>query len=363
MARRARSSRAGTPGNDELPPRGIFMLADAKGPIEWQQPPALTKDLAQRIAFNCFICGVELSADRTAPNRATDEDVFAKWVQRRFNLRNEHFPLQNGSQKKYSDLLIPACGKCNNEYMSQVEDRIARALAGGFSQFSTLRREDVYLWLAKVYYGLVYHETKLSDWRNADASFTPLLPETILRDLAFLLDLLQGFHKRVLVGGPEKLFSLLMFPLHSGTDAKSYFRPALRLDFPCIALQLGSVGVFSVLDDFGTTENAYDQVFASALRGQTLHPIQFWEVVGHLSYLSSRMPFECSFAKIEGDADVTLDYAPRSSGDLPVDVRDEAEWVSALTGLPLETFFGENGLKSLVLRSDRTFNEVEFRDE
>jgi hypothetical protein len=249
MARKARSFRDATPG-DELPPRGIFMLTDAKRPVEWQPPVALTKDLAQRIAFNCFICGVELSLDKDADNRATDEDVFARWVQRRFNLRHEYFPLKDGGRKKYSDLLIPACGKCNNEYMSQIEDRIARALVGGFSQFSSLRRADIYLWLAKIYYGLVYHETKMSDWRNAGATFTPRVSETILKDLALLLDLLQGFRKRVLVGGPQKLFSVLMFPLRSGVDSKRHFRPALRLDFPCIALQLGSVGLFSVLDDF-----------------------------------------------------------------------------------------------------------------
>ena len=120
--------------------------------------------------------------------------------------------------------------------------------------------------------------------------------------------------------------------------------------------------MFSVLDDFGTTENAYDRVFASALRGQTLQPVQFWEVVGHLSYLSSRMPFGCSFAKIDGQADLMLDYAPRSLGNLPINAKDEAEWVAALTGLPLETFLGPNGLISLVLRSDRTFNELKLED-
>jgi hypothetical protein len=75
------------------------------------------------------------------------------------------------------------------------------------------------------------------------------------------------------------------------------------------------------------------------------------------------MPFECSFAKIEGEADLMLNYAPRSSPDLPIDIKDEAEWISVLTGLPLEQFIGPNGLKSLVLRNDRTFNEMKFDDE
>jgi hypothetical protein len=106
---------------------------------------------------------------------------------------------------------------------------------------------------------------------------------------------LQGFRKRVIVSGPQEIFSLLSFPLHAGRDPARYFRPALQLRFPCIALQLGSVGLMCMLDDFGTTENAYKEFFEPALRGKMLHPIQFWELVGRLSYLSWIMPFQCSY--------------------------------------------------------------------
>ena len=74
-------------GKSDLPPRGIFMMHEAQGPVQWQaRPPDSRVDLAKRIAFNCFLCGVELSKQKGVANQATDEDVFARWLQRRFDL-------------------------------------------------------------------------------------------------------------------------------------------------------------------------------------------------------------------------------------------------------------------------------------
>jgi hypothetical protein len=280
-----RSADRQSPQAIRLPSRGIFLMADVKDSVEWQPAIPANLVLAKRIAFNCFLCDVELTTGVAAENRATDEDVFPEWLQRRFDLSDKYVPLKNGNRCKYSELLIPACQKCNNEYMSRIEERVARALDGDFKRFLQLRKEDLYIWCAKIYYGLIYHETKLCDWRTADASFSPSLPNAILRELSFLLDLLQGFRKRVLVSGPRKLFSLLSFPLHADGDPADTFHPAIQVQFPCIALRLGSVGVLCVLDDFGTTENAYAQIFEPALRGKTLDPIQFWELVGRLSLL------------------------------------------------------------------------------
>jgi hypothetical protein len=250
--------------------------------------------------------------------------------------------------KNYSKSGSPKDGKSS----------VAVYRARDFKRFLQLRKEDLYIWCAKIYYGLIYHETKLCDWRTADASFSPSLPNAILRELSFLLDLLQGFRKRVLVSGPRKLFSLLSFPLHADGDPADTFHPAIQVQFPCIALRLGSVGVLCVLDDFGTTENAYAQIFEPALRGKTLDPIQFGELVGRLSFLSWNMPFEVTVGRIEGKRDMMLDYSVRSLGDQMPDPKAEAEWISELTGLPVEDFYANGGARSLLLRPDRTFNEL-----
>ena len=123
-------------------------------------------------------------------------------------------------------------------------------------------------------------------------------PRSFCTSCLSLLLLCKDTLKRVMGKWPAQLFSLLLFPLHAGRDPARYFFTNLLLAFPCIAFQLGPVGVMCVLDDFGTTENAYAAYFEPALRGQTLDPLQFWELVGRLSYISWLMPFEFSYSRL-----------------------------------------------------------------
>ena len=360
MSKKRKRSRKAPDEATKLPRRGIFMMHEVPGNVAWQVPRPLTTDLVKRIAFNCFLCDVELSTAPDAPNGATDEDVFARWLQRRFNVAGQHFPLNDGTERLYSDLLVPACRQCNNVYMSSIEDRIARAITGDFARFAQLRREDLYLWCAKIYYGLIYHQTKLSDWRAGSVPFNPQLPQDRLHELDFLLRVLQGFRKRVMVGGPKKFFSLLTFPLSGSTQD---FKPALTKEFPCIALQLGSVGVICVLDDFGTTENVYDEFYATALNGKVLDPMQFWELVARLSYLSWIMPFRFTYSCFEGQHDMMLEYSPESLGECAYDERIQAQWIADLTGSPIDMIYVNGSARSLLLRPDRSFNELTSEDD
>jgi hypothetical protein len=347
----------------KMSPRGIFLAGEAKGlPVEWQAPRPVTLDLVNQIAFECFLCGSKLSTDKDAENRATDEDVFPQWLQRDFNVADKCISMADGSERKFSELLVPACGRCNNNYLSRIENRIKRALDGGFARFSQLRKADTFLWCAKIYYGLIYHQVRASDWR-APTSHTPQLPESWLKDVSFLLDLLQGFRKRVMVYGPRRLFSVLYFPLQAGFDRSKYFRPAYNILFPCVALQLGCVGILCVLDDFGTTENAYRKLFQSTIGGKALHPIQFWELVGRLSYLSWIMPFSCSYFLAQGAHDIMIDLAPVSLGEHPHDPEEEARWLHDMTGQPQDCFFQGGRSRTLLMRPDRSFNEILIENE
>ena len=349
-----------------LPRCGIFLPREAKRTsIAWQNRQndsyEDSRGILERIQFNCFLCGAQLTVEGGTESSATDEDVFPKWVQAYFDLRDRHFYLHDGSERKYNETLIPCCAKCNNEYMSRFEARIARALKGGFDQISQLRKADVFLWCAKIYYGLLHHEAKPRDWRT-NQSFEPTISPRLLDDLGLLLLLLQGFRKRLMVFGPDHLpFSILRLPLHATGEPAAGFRTGYLMHVPAIALQLGRVGIICVLDDFGATEDGYRELVGSALSGKLLHPEQFWELAGRLFYLSYRHPLGTRMMMVDGPHDMMLDLDPYPLGDVKYDPADEADLLATMTQLPRETFFDTDGrIKSILLRSDRSFNEQPF---
>lgn len=193
-----------------LPRCGIFQAVETGlKEIPWStQPPHPELDaeeLAQRVAFNCFLCGRRLTKKRGSKQQDTGEDVFPKWMQADFDLAELKVPLNDGSQRKYSEILIPSCARCNNEFLSRFEERIARALRGGFERFSHLRKADIFLWCAKIYYGIVHLEVNPRDVRTKEA-LQPISSPSLLEDVRFLLRLLQGFRKRVMLFGYPSFF-------------------------------------------------------------------------------------------------------------------------------------------------------------
>ena len=199
---------------------GIFHLHDVGGDkIEWQQAPRSVPDSeGASVAFECFLCGRPLNRIRDHAQQDTNEDVFPRWLQRRYDLADHYFPLSDGRQKKYSEALIPACRQCNNVYMSGIEDRIARGVAKGFETFNDLQKYVVFLWCAKIYYGITHFEVQPRDGTTKLPEQSSV-PPYFLHDIRWLLHLLQGFRKRVLVNGHRSLpFSLLRFPLKIGKD-------------------------------------------------------------------------------------------------------------------------------------------------
>jgi hypothetical protein len=285
------------------------------------QPDALL----QRVAFECFLCGTPLNRIHDHAQQDTNEDVYPRWLQRRYDLADLTVSFGGGQRrKKYSEILVPACRQCNNIYLSSVEDRISRAVVSGFQSFNSLPKYILFLWCAKIYYGLMHHEVQPRDG-TTKLPEVPTLPPHFLKDCAWLLQLLQGFRKRVLVSGHPKLpFSIIRVPLQIGKDESFYFQSRQMMEMPGVALQLGRVGVISVLDDFGHLEDVYAHAFAKTLDGHALHPVQFWELAARLLYVASLYSFHTRLIKVEGDLDMWIEYEPVDEPHRAHNLKEEA---------------------------------------
>lgn len=318
----------------------------------------------QPFSFQCFLCDEPLIRADGASNQDTDEHVFPQWLQNYFDIKSHPISLRDPEGITFDEFRIPACARCNNAYLSQFENRIKNALLGGFDTFSKLRKSDIFLWCAKIYYGMILKDVKPSDLRTKKP-FEPKLDIEYLERLRFAKVLLQGFRKRVTIAGPLFPFSMLLFRLRCGRDPGSYFNVRCATQFVGMGLQLGSVGIIMVADDYGETERTFARGFGD-LAQETLHPHQFWEIAGRALYRSFAHPVATSSSAIDFPQDMTLWLMPRREPGLPYDPREEAYWIRQFTAAPEgESFLDPKGERTLTLLRgpDGKFAEIEFIDE
>ena len=83
----------------------------------------------------CFVCGAIL----TDENR-TEEHIYPKWLQRKFNLYNQTISLLNSTLIQYRNLKVPSYKKCNAKMREKIEKPMERAVAGGYESFKQLVR-------------------------------------------------------------------------------------------------------------------------------------------------------------------------------------------------------------------------------
>lgn len=101
----------------------------------------------------CFLCGIDL--DR---NNTSREHVFPKWILNEFDLWNTKIRLLNQTYFNYRSATIPCCKKCNNEYLSKLEEEISNGINKGFDFFSkNIALPAIYKWCQLLFYKIVYN--------------------------------------------------------------------------------------------------------------------------------------------------------------------------------------------------------------
>jgi len=227
----------------------------------------------------CFLCGVEMG------NKSTKEDLFPMWLQRKHNLFKERLTLINGTQIPYSQLKIPCCAKCNNEHLSQLENKISAAINSGYRACIDLDPTLIFYWAAKIFYGILRKELSLLvDRRNPEKG--SIVPETLIQAYDNLHSFMQGIRRPLdFIGSPP--FSILVANLHDLGNENNY---NFRDNIFCQTLSIRSegVGIIVALADAGINNQSYSR-YLKAVDGRKLHPVQFDELYAKVTYESHRL--------------------------------------------------------------------------
>lgn len=294
----------------------------------------------------CFLCAEKLNGEN-----ATSEHIIPKWVQNRFDIWDQSLTLLNGSKISYRYLTVPCCEDCNKYQLQPIESIISSAVLNGANSVRAVGNKLLFLWLSKIFFGILYKELFLSTDRSSLNSKRIFEPDLIneYESLMFFLQEARGKIETVdFCPG-----SIFVFNTKTPENTKLQWDFCDNIDFWVIGLRMGSVGIIAALGDGGAQNlvNSMDH-----LSDYYLNSLQFRElcaVVSYRSTLATRMP---KYVSINGVSDEKI-----SSFQLPLmgfsykplfedwNFDDYAKHLSRFTGLSFQEIRPDsNSIRSFI---------------
>lgn len=253
----------------------------------------------------CFVCDELL----TEVN-ATEEHIYPKWLQRKFNLYNQKISLLNGTFISYRNLKVPCCKECNEKMSARIEKPMKQAVESGYDGFIKLDRNIIFQWLNKLSYGMLYKEAMLLRERS-DEDSGYIVSHEILNELhmkyAFLVSIVRDTEY------VREPYSLLVFRIKP--DAKNPYWGFDGFNIPVVCFCMNDIGIIAHLQDNRFNEDFFkEQSSMSILLRKELHVVQFREVMARFFYKSSLFLRNPSYIMImEGDMPAQI-ISPEMSG-------------------------------------------------
>jgi hypothetical protein len=314
---------------------------------------------SQRIGRTfCFLCGRRLSKG----NRS-DEHVFPRWLQRRYDLWDKQLTLLNGTTITYRNLTIPCCRTCNSRHLAPIERIVKRAVEKGPSAVRRLSKRTLFLWLSKILYGILFKEGLLrGDRRRPRAG--RLVSRRYLKAIQIHHQFLQGSRIPIkfIDCFPASIFVYRLQRPPSGAYEFNFRDLPVAL---CVALQMGTVGIVAALHDARTQERAYGSLLRQYERF-ALHPVQFLELIAAIFYRTTLLNRIPKYIVIESVDALNVFQLPLRGFSLRPIYDDwenaaYAQHLSFHTGLPMEQVFRPPMVATYVHGPDRKPQFLDLR--
>jgi hypothetical protein len=322
--------------------------ASAKpGVYEFDRDQAFTKD-------RCFLCGTKLG-----DSNRTDEHVFSQWIQRRCDLWNQRLTLLNGTKIPYSQVKIPCCFTCNNIHLSPIEKRVQKAFSEGPIAVRSLDPVDLFVWLSKIYYGLLVLELFLSADRSDAASESILSPEWVeqFRMHHMLMQVARGVVRWQPTQFPASIF---VFETQIPKKVRLAFDYRDSLFFPFLSIRVGDTAIIAALQDWGSMKNTLDIPMFNAAKQIALHPQQWRQMHAMGIYMTSLFDRTPSHITLHGESVVEIITLPLGglSGkplfrDFVVD--DYAQALAESLQQPVDEIFDGSKVVDIIGKDDATY--------
>ena len=230
----------------------------------------------------CFLSGQTLVS--------SDEEigVFAPWFLQAFGLADRPFKLLDESIATYQALKVPCSTAVYEEAIAPLEAEIKEAFSKGYEGLKEVSEIKLFQWIAKLLYGIIYHEIKqgIRQQKTLGEAFT--LSQAMAHKFENLHLMLQSLIQPINFEEP-KPWSIKVVKLAHEDNFFSYRDELNTLSF---SLRAHDFGIIACLQDNGTNVQ-YHHGILEICDDQTLSPAQFEELCARFfysAYLFNRLP-------------------------------------------------------------------------
>jgi hypothetical protein len=296
---------------------------------------------------SCFLCSTLLNEDNK-----TEEHVFPKWLQKKFNLWDQELGLVNRTYLKYRDLKIPCCKECNNNLLSGLEIEIKNSVDQGYERFILLDEFKIFRWISKIFLGIIYKELFLHlDRKNPDSG--TIMDEELLKKYRILhlwsqLDIQDN--KEFCPG------SIFIFRSQKPTEINKQFDLIDDALNGVICIRMADIFLVADFLENGIHKKSMGG-FLDKYKTISLHPDQCRELGARIIYKASLLELKGNVELQCTEETITLKYTIDSTADENFYFREWnqehfAHVLSFYTGLQFEDIFKPPDLVWTLLHDD-----------
>ncbi len=232
---------------------------------------------------SCFLSGETFSAP------LIDTPILPEWLLKEANFSGEEqIKLLDESVRSYNSLKVPCNTEVLTHFVQPLEEKIAKAFMEGYAAVSQLEQVELFRWIGKFMYGLIYVEMNAAVRQQQISEDGINMSQGLMHKFGNLHTMLQGIYLDVIL---EEFtpWSIIVVPLEQADTPFSFRDEINTLTF---SLKLKDFGIIASLQDNGTNKR-YHQELVDQIAGDKLSAQQFEELCARFyysAYLFNRLP-------------------------------------------------------------------------
>lgn len=288
---------------------------------------------------NCFLSG------DTFTSPVIQTTILPQWLLDVANFSgDEQIQLLDETIRSYNTLKVPVNTELLTHFIQPLEDKISMAFLNGYAAVSQLDEVDLFKWVGKFLYSLIYIEMHAAVGQQQLSSDGLNMSQGLMHKFGNLHTMIQSIYLNVEFEDFTP-WSFVVVPLEKRDAAFSFRDEINTLTF---SLKLKDFGIIACLQDNGTNKR-YHQEILDQIGTQPVTEQQFEELCARFfysAYLFNRLP-EYTIMPVEGS--IYIDAMPlRGTTNKPLfDV-----WQHKTYAQVLENFWKPWGNLLMEIRKD-----------
>jgi len=241
---------------------------------------------------NCFLSG------DTFNTPLEQIPILPEWLLKAANFSGEEqIKLLDESVRSYNTLKVPCNTEVFNHFINPLEEKIAAAFNGGYAGVSQLSELELFKWIGKFMYSLIYVEMNAAIKLQQLSGDGLNMSQGLMHRFGNLHTMIQSIYLDV-VFEEFTPWSIVVVPLQN-TESSFSFRDEINtLTF---SLKLKDFGIIACLQDNGTNKR-YNGEILQQIADTRLSEQQYEELCARFfysAYLFNRLP-EYAVMPVEG---------------------------------------------------------------